>query len=117
MYEKTKRGNSTKSKKESPDAKNPKAIILNWNIKMGECELKSYTLDQQRKPYSIKANCVQGLILLNFVSLEVCKSSSELARATGIPSRSLTAEIDQIVRSGILLSSDGKFKVNTDFRP
>ena len=52
MYEKSKRGtNTTKNKKESPNAKNAKAIILNWNVSLGECELKA-------KNYTVKANCI-----------------------------------------------------------
>ena len=58
MYEKTKRGNQKQQKKESPNKKDAKAIILNWNIRLGECELQTYTLDGKRRGYIIQANCM-----------------------------------------------------------
>jgi hypothetical protein len=62
MYEKSKRGNN-KNKKESPNAKNSKAIILTWNVQLGEVELKAQIGKNQ---FTVVTNCIQGLILLNF---------------------------------------------------
>lgn len=84
MYERSKRGTSSakaagldsKSGKNSRSkddkakaASNPQAnaIIMNWNIFMGDCELQTYSLnDPNRAAFTLKLSCLQGLILLQF---------------------------------------------------
>ena len=84
MYERSKRGTSS-AKAAGPDSKSGKnsrskddkakaasnpqanAIIMNWNIFMGDCELQTYSLnDPNRAAFTLKLSCLQGLILLQF---------------------------------------------------
>lgn len=63
---------------------------------------------------------MQGLVLLNFHSKENKKSASELCKATAIPSKELTPQIESLVSAGILkLDAKGsvpiKYQVNENF--
>lgn len=83
MYERSKRGTSSAKAPGGADSKSGKnsrtkddkakaatnpqanAIIMNWNIFMGDCELQTYSLsDQDRVKFTLKLSCLQGLVLL-----------------------------------------------------
>ena len=63
IYEKLKRGKST-----SQDKKQPKkqAIIVTWNVQLGDCELQTYCLSDPSRRFVLKVNLIQALILLQF---------------------------------------------------
>jgi hypothetical protein len=83
MYERSKRGTSGAKGPGGADSKSGKnsrtkddkakaatnlqanAIIMNWNIFMGDCELQTYSLnDPDRIKFTLKLSCLQGLVLL-----------------------------------------------------
>ena len=61
---------------------------------------------------------MQGLLLLNFQSLDLEKSSSQLAKMTGITAKEITATMESILKAGIMIqNSSGKYQINQEFKP
>ena len=64
-------------------------------------------------------NCLQGILLLQFMSAESAKSAADIAKATGIgTSKQVGKYLDILVTANILkLDSNLKYSVNTCVNP